>query len=272
MTYTFTDDCIIGVDQIDEEHRGLFQLIGELHDMLELDFDRDRYDEICDMVERLKQYTVEHFRHEEAYMEKIDHPELELQKRQHMNFCEKIDEMDIRSGESDQFGLVNDLLTYLVKWLYRHIIGSDLLIGKLVAVKEWKEQEDCTFQEEYVIGVDRIDEEHRELIRMLGEIHHVIAYDKAADKHDRIIEALKTLQAHVKTHFRDEEAYMESIRYAGLEVHRLAHDALATRLELMNMDGFDRTDEDELAEFVEFLTEWIATHIMQMDRHIPAQG
>ena len=270
MIYTFTDDCIIGIDQIDEEHRGLFRLIGELHDMLAQDFDRDRYNEICDMVERLKRYAVEHFRHEEMYMEAVGHPELELQRQQHIEFSEKIDEIDIRSGESDQIGLVNELLAYLVKWLYKHIIGSDLLIGKLVEVQEWKEREDCAFREEYVIGVDRIDEEHRELIRMLGEIHHMIAYDNAADKHDRIIDALKSLQDHVMAHFQDEEAYMESISYDGLEVQRLAHDALSTRLELMNMDALDHMDEDGLAEFTEFLTEWIATHILQMDRHIPA--
>lgn len=269
MIYTFTDDCIIGVTQIDDEHRGLFRLIGELHDMLDKDFSRDRYDEICDMVERLKQYTVEHFRHEEAYMEAIKHPELELQRQQHAEFCEKIDEADIRSGESDQRGLVNDLLTYLVRWLYRHIIGSDLLIGKLVPVKEWKKRKDCDFKEEYLTGVEHIDEEHRELVRMLGEIHHMIA-GGAAGTREKIIDRLKTLQAYVETHFKDEEEYMESIRYDGLEMHRLAHDALSTRLELMNLEDFAAEDEDELACFVEFLTEWLSTHIVQMDRHISA--
>lgn len=270
MTYTFTDDCIIGVSQIDDEHRGLFRLIGELHDMLGKDFDRDRYDEICDVVERLTQYTVEHFRHEEAYMEAINHPELELQRQQHMEFCEKIDEMDIRSGESDQYGLVNELLTYLVRWLYRHIIGSDLLIGKLVAVKEWKKQDDWAFQEEYLTGIEHIDEEHRELVRMLGEIHHMIAHDDKEGQREQVLDRLDTLQAYVETHFRDEEEYMESIHYDGLEVHKLAHDAFSTRMELMHLEGFAAADEDELACFVEFLTEWIATHIMQMDRHIPA--
>lgn len=36
------------------------------------------------------------FLHEEENMESIDHPELELQKRQHPIFCEKIDEADMR--------------------------------------------------------------------------------------------------------------------------------------------------------------------------------
>ncbi len=270
MVYTFTDDCIIGITQIDEEHRGLFRLIGELHDMLGEDFSKDRYDEICEIVERLKQYTVEHFRHEETYMEAIDHPELEQQRQQHKEFCQKIEEMDIRSGESDQYGLVTDLLTYLVRWLYRHIIGSDLLIGKLVTVKEWKKQDDCAFREEYLTGVEQIDEEHRELLRMLGEIHHMIARDDAADKHAEIVDRLKTLHIYVRTHFKDEEDYMESIRFDGLDVHRLAHDALATRLELMDHDEFYSMSGDELAGFVEFMTEWIATHIVQMDRHISA--
>ena len=142
MYYKFTDNCLIGVEQIDDEHRELFRLVGEVHDLLNDTWADDQYFEICDLIERLKEYAAEHFRHEEEYMEKIGHPELELQRQQHAQFCEKVNEVDIRAAESDQQALISDLLSYLVEWLYRHIIGSDLLIGKLMSVEEWKRKDD----------------------------------------------------------------------------------------------------------------------------------
>ena len=32
--YQFTDDCLIGVDQIDNEHRRLFELVNEVANLL----------------------------------------------------------------------------------------------------------------------------------------------------------------------------------------------------------------------------------------------
>lgn len=268
MYYKFTDDCLIGVEEIDEEHRGLFRLIGELHDMLEEDFGADKYDEICDTVEQLKRYTVEHFKHEEDYMEKIGHPELEQQRQQHAQFCEKINEMDIRSGESDQHALLTDMLTYLVKWLYRHIIGSDLLIGKLVTVDEWKQKENYIFTDKYITGIELIDEEHKELFRQIEAIQQIVEKDNTSGKFGKIAEALKSLRSYIQHHFEDEEDYMKRIGYEGLEVQQLAHDVFSTRLELMNLGEIGKAHEKDVEEFIEFLTEWLITHIVQMDKNI----
>ncbi len=79
--YHFTDDCLIGVEEIDNEHRELFRIINETQDLLDNQIISDKYDRIIAMVERLEHYAEEHFEHEEDYMESIRHPELNLQKR-----------------------------------------------------------------------------------------------------------------------------------------------------------------------------------------------
>ena len=88
MYYKFTNNCLIGVSEIDAEHRGLFRLVGEVSDLLDANWADDKYFEICDVVEHLKEYAAEHFQHEEEYMEQIGHPELEMQREQHAQFCE----------------------------------------------------------------------------------------------------------------------------------------------------------------------------------------
>ena len=271
MYYKFTDDCLIGVDQIDDEHRELFRLVGEVQDLLHDKWTDDKFFEICDVVDRLKNYAAEHFRHEEEYMEQIGHPELALQREQHAQFCEKVNEVDLRSAEGDQQAFIEDILSFLVKWLYRHIMGSDVLIGKLMSVEEWKQRGDFTFEDEYLTGIESIDEEHKELVKILDELHYLVSHDDSDDAHDKILNLLKYFRNCIQVHFRNEEEYMESIRYEELEVQKLAHDVFIARLELMDLDEFDMFDaskRSELDEHVAALTEWVVAHIIHMDKNI----
>lgn len=265
--YYFTDDCLIGVEQIDEEHRGLFRLIGEVQELMEDEYTDDKYDQICAMLRRLEDYAEEHFRHEEEYMAAINHPELELQKEQHMEFCETIDEMDAVVGGRDQQEILSNLLTYLIRWLYRHIIGSDLMIGKMMPLDEWKKS-GCAFTDEYLTGIEIIDEEHKELFHIIEEVHEVIADDARGDKYDEIVRLLEELKNYTKSHFRDEEEYMESIQYEGLEAQKVAHELFVSRLDEMDLNEIDEHQEETLEELIAFLLEWLITHILQMDKKI----
>ena len=268
MYYKFTDNCLIGVEKIDDEHRELFRLVGEVNELLHAQWTDDKFFEICDVIERLQEYAAVHFRHEEEYMEQIGHPELELQKEQHAQFCEKVNEVDIRSAEGDQYAFISDLLSFLVKWLYRHIIGSDLLIGKLMSVEEWKQKGDFTYKDEYLTGIEAIDEEHKELFKILDELHHLVSNDDSDDKYDKIVNLSKYFRNYIQVHFRNEEEYMDSIQHEELEVQQLAHEVFIARLELMNLDEFDMTRKNELEEYVEVMTEWVSAHVIHMDKNI----
>lgn len=265
MYYEFTDDCLIGVEQIDEEHRGLFRLVGEVHDLLDSDLTDGEYEKIYDLIERLKQYAVVHFRHEEEYMEKIGHPEIEQQKQQHAQFCAKVNEVDIRSHNGDQRALISDLLSYLVKWLYKHIIGSDSLIGKLVPLNEWKQKRAYEFTDRYLTGIEFIDEEHKELFQIIEELHNNIENEFIPDK---IVNLIENLINNTRIHFDDEEKYMESINHDGLDVQKIAHDVFLTRLEMMVLGEIHEEQQDDLQELLLRLTEWLINHIMQMDKRI----
>lgn len=268
MYHKFTDNCLIGVEQIDNEHRELFRLVGEVQDLLDNKWSNDRYFEICDVIERLKEYAAEHFRHEEEYMEQVGHPELEMQREQHALFCKKVNEVDLRSAEDDQQAFISDLLAFLVKWLYKHILGSDVLIGKLMSVEEWKRMESIAFTEKYHTGIQSIDEEHHELFKILDGLRYLTLKDDSADRYDKILNLAKHFRNNIQVHFKNEEEYMESIQYEELEVQHLAHDVFMTRLEVMNLDELDMTRQNELEENVEVMTEWFVAHIINMDKRI----
>lgn len=63
--YEFTQDCLTGIDQIDEEHRKLFSLINEA---VELPKEARTPQTVKNILEHLSDYAVNHFAHEEAYM------------------------------------------------------------------------------------------------------------------------------------------------------------------------------------------------------------
>ena len=265
--YYFTDDCLIGVEQIDEEHRGLFKLIGDVHDLLNNEIIDDKYDRICDIMVNLENYAEEHFRHEEEYMEQIDHPELGLQKEQHLEFSEKMSEYDAILGSHDQQELLDDLLTYLLRWLYRHIIGFDLMIGKMVSGAEWKKNT-YEFTDKYLTGIEMIDEEHKELFRIINEIQSILTDEYSTDNYDDIIRLLEELRSYTKSHFKDEEEYMESIQYKGLEAQKVAHEMFISRLDAIDLNEIDAHQEDTLEKLMAFLTEWLVNHILHMDKKI----
>lgn len=264
--YHFTDDCLIGVEAIDNEHRELFRIINETQALLDNQILSDKYDHIIEMVDRLQQYAEEHFRHEEEYMESIRHPELNLQKRQHLFFCDKINSItNSFSSDHEQQAVLEDLLHYLVTWLYRHIISSDLMIGKL---RPSEERTAPVFTDTYLTDIPIIDKEHRELFRIIGDVYRVMTDEMAFDKYDEIVRLMDELKEYTKFHFQDEEVYMESIHYEGLEAQKRAHEAFVSRLEEMNLDQIDENQQETLEDLMEFLTEWLVNHILHSDKKI----
>ena len=86
--YEFTEDCMIHIPQIDEEHRKLFQIINDALSLVKTTEDISGIAQ--SLLLHLKDYANTHFAHEEAYMEQIHDPELPLQKKEHAEFAEKI--------------------------------------------------------------------------------------------------------------------------------------------------------------------------------------
>ena len=65
-------------------------------------------------------------------MQAQNDPELPLQKKEHQAFADhvKLLEKQPLTGENAS-AMLDEILTYLVRWLYRHILSSDMMIGKM---------------------------------------------------------------------------------------------------------------------------------------------
>lgn len=271
MMFEFTDDCKIGIEQLDSEHKYLFDLINKVYILVTTDYHSDYYHQLKELLAELDNYAEQHFANEEAYMMQIRDPELILQRSQHAFFREKVLMLDlINIDEShDQQQVLSELVSFLGKWLYRHILSSDVLIGKLPPLEEWMLKENpCEFTEEYLTGIDLIDREHEELFRIVGRANQLAKSYDASSSYDKIMHILKELKTYTAEHFRDEEEYMESIHYEGLAAQKRAHEAFIDKLETIDADKIQDHPQEYLQELLEFLLGWLINHILNADKKI----
>ncbi len=130
--YEMKPEYFIGIDLIDEEHKQIFAYANEAYELLHEEFTPDKYDNISDILEKLREYTKKHFADEEAYMESIHYKRLFTQKVQHQAFIEKLEEFDLEhmQDSEDQDEQIMNILNFLTDWLINHILHVDGLIGK----------------------------------------------------------------------------------------------------------------------------------------------
>ena len=127
----------LGVDFIDKEHKQLFATLNEL---LTLSENEDKREWVCkEGIKFLKNHTIEHFQHEEAYMKSIDYSELEVHKRLHDDFQNNTllaleDELEETNYSEES---MRHFLGVSIGWLVAHTQTEDLaIVGKKMS--KWK--------------------------------------------------------------------------------------------------------------------------------------
>lgn len=270
--YQFTSDCLTGIGILDDEHRGLFATINEI--FATINSKNTQKDEIIHTAEALvvslKKYAATHFAHEEAYMRDNHDPELPLQKKEHAQFTEKVNSLNFDfPNEEEAIRVLQEMMEYLARWLYRHIIGSDTLIGKIKPIHDNPVM--LSFSSEYYTGIEMIDQQHRRLFQILTDLNELSQNEYLYDKYDAIADLLEELKDYTVKHFQDEERYMKSIQYEGLAVQEEVHQSFIDKIDNIHLDETEEGQQEQLDELIDFLANWLIHHIMKMDRQIPAK-
>lgn len=124
------------------------------------------------------------------------------------------------------------------------------------------------WEERFNIGVDVIDSEHKKLFKIINKL---FTFGEDEEKRQWVCqEGIKYFKKHSMQHFADEEAYMESINYSGLNMHKRIHDdfrkktlpALENELEESNYS------EDAISHFLGVCTGWLLGHTLTEDQAI----
>ena len=128
--YEFKEEFLTGIELIDREHKKLFEIANELCELKSEEFIPDKYDNIRDILEKLRDYTLTHFEHEEEYMRSIGYKKMFTQLSQHNALRETINSWDLDVIDENQNEAIDEMLGLVTNWLVNHILSEDKLIGK----------------------------------------------------------------------------------------------------------------------------------------------
>ena len=120
-------------------------------------------------------------------------------------------------------------------------------------------------------GDEVIDRQHRAIHALFNQL------EAAADNEAEIMRALDFLTEHVAVHFAMEEDLMRSEEFPPrlTEAHVFEHERLTEGVRDQVL-AFRTGQLDSMRPIVDFMREWLVTHVRQCDRqfieHISARG
>jgi len=119
-----------------------------------------------------------------------------------------------------------------------------------------------TFGQNYSVGVQAIDGQHKVLFDIINELHAAMMKGQAQSLTGPL---LKKLADYTRSHFTAEEAAMASVKYSGLEIHKTKHRDLVKKVE----DYLERFEKGEITinlHLLNFLRDWLTNHIQKVDK------
>lgn len=116
-----------------------------------------------------------------------------------------------------------------------------------------------TWSSELSIGVHEMDAQHKVLIDKINDLVGVLELDD----NKLALARFDTLAGFVVKHFTEEEAYMEKIKFPGVEGHKFIHKQLLDQVGKYRVELAANTLEK--AKLVGFLKLWLKSHIMGID-------
>jgi len=123
--FSWSDDFLVGNQIIDTEHKKLVKLVNDFHNAMEQGRGNDV---IGKVLNNLVIYTKEHFKHEEAEMQRIKYPKYLMHKLEHDKLIADVAQLQ-SSFTSGQSMLTIKISKFLQDWLVTHIMQSDKLLA-----------------------------------------------------------------------------------------------------------------------------------------------
>ena len=133
MGIRWRKSLVVGIDDIDSQHRQLFVHIGEL---LDASLSGEGLKAVNKTVIFLEDYIHSHFATEENYMQRFDYPGYAEHKFAHDKFIKKFKTLKEALLKNENSSIVViDTEQLLGNWWLNHIRSEDKVLGKFLAEK-----------------------------------------------------------------------------------------------------------------------------------------
>ena len=121
MLINWKEEYSVNITEIDDQHKMLISMVNEMHEAMKKGESKEILGPILD---RLVQYTKEHFAREESIMEENGYPEFKEHKEKHNKMTQKVLSLQ-HDYHNDKFHLSFEVSKFLQEWLNKHILGTD---------------------------------------------------------------------------------------------------------------------------------------------------
>ena len=126
MLLEWNENLSVGVPSIDEQHKALLGLLNELFDATQAGRGQVVLGKV---LKELADYTVYHFQYEEALFAQTGYSAAPDHMKEHDGLTTLVQALRQKYQDGAREILSEDLLKFLRRWLYTHIIGSDKKFG-----------------------------------------------------------------------------------------------------------------------------------------------
>ena len=119
-TTNWNDSYLLGIPMIDNQHKKFFVILDNLETLNQ----KQEKSEMHSLINELQNYVIYHFKTEEDLMVKSQSPNIDLHVMEHELFRKKVEEFH-HSYYNNNEELLNEMISFMRKWLIIHISGTD---------------------------------------------------------------------------------------------------------------------------------------------------
>lgn len=132
-TFTWDATLDVGIPEIDAQHREMTDIIATLHEAYRAGREREI---LAELINRINEYAQMHFATERRYMEPVADaiPNYEKHMQEHREFFSDAIGFLLRYLDNGA-SITPELLDYLAEWWFRHIRGTDQVMGRVLREK-----------------------------------------------------------------------------------------------------------------------------------------
>ncbi|QSI77826.1 MULTISPECIES: bacteriohemerythrin [Niveibacterium] len=122
------------------------------------------------------------------------------------------------------------------------------------------------WSDDFSVGIEEIDAQHKELVDLLNQLHEAIHEHHGRDTSRAILDKLAD---YTRTHFAVEESLMRVSNYPEFAQHKQNHEDLIAQVHALQ----EKLDSGQAAitfELLHFLKVWLTRHINEADKRFGA--
>ncbi|MDR2343916.1 MAG: bacteriohemerythrin [Spirochaetaceae bacterium] len=121
------------------------------------------------------------------------------------------------------------------------------------------------WHERYSMGIPKIDEQHKELLRLTNELYASCLKGNDDESKARFKLTIGAMVNYVSEHFSAEERLLQRVNYPGYAEHKREHDSFVKKV-LEQVKEFHDGKSFVPNNFVRYLKDWILSHIAMSDK------